>query len=168
MKETACGCVTLISIKESIMAFFKTVKDGIRYCEIWPQDPLLNPVFPECRVKRAIRAGRMILPPFIVFILLWSYVRGGGLLGVEFMFAVKSNWPMTIICILFILLMPLQGYWWMGKRSRMKLNPRLRIFYMETCIRLHRSGEDSPDMMALAKIMHDGIKILGREFLSKL
>lgn len=150
------------------MGFFNTFSDGLKYMEIFPLEPLLNPVFPEFRVKRAMKMGKILLPPFIVLILLWSYVRGGGLQGVEMMFALKSNWPVTICCVLFLLLMPAQGYWWFGKRARMKLNPRLRIFYMETCIKLQRSGIDDPDLMELMVVINAGIKEFGRDFLRKL
>lgn len=135
---------------------------------IWPDDPLLAPVFPENRVKYAMKIGRYVLPPFIVFILIWAFVRGGGLKGVELMFALKNNWPVTIICVLFLLLMPLQGYYWFGRRARTRLNARLKLFYAETCKALCRQGADEPDMMDLAVVLRDGIKKLGRDFLRKL
>ena len=150
------------------MGFFNTFRDGLKYMEIFPLEPVLNPVFPEFRVKRVMKMGKILLPPFIALIVLWSYVRGGGLQGVEMMFALKSNWPVTICCVLLLLLMPGQGYWWFGKRARLPLNPRLRIFYIETCIQLQRSGVDAPDLMELMTVINEGIKVLGRDFLRKL
>ena len=33
------------------MSFIKTFKDGIKYMEIWPEDPILGSIFTEGRVK---------------------------------------------------------------------------------------------------------------------
>lgn len=150
------------------MGFVRTVRDGIRYMEIWPEDPLLGPVFAENRVKYAMKLGRYLLPPFIMFILAWAFVRGGGLKGVEFMFAIRNNWPVTLICVIFLLLMPLQGYYWFGRRSATKLNARQKLFYIETCLMLHRQGSQDPTMMDFAEVVAEGIKKLGRDFLRKL
>ena len=150
------------------MGFFRTLLLGRRYMAVWPDDPLLGPVFPENRVKYWMKVGSYLLPPFIVLILAWAWYRGGGLHGVEFMFAMKSTWPVTIACVIFLLLMPLQGIWWFGRRAQLKLNPRLKLFYMETCIMLHRQGLQDPTMMDFAEATAEGIRKLGRDFLRKL
>ncbi|MDY6321386.1 MAG: terminus macrodomain insulation protein YfbV [Succinivibrio sp.] len=150
------------------MGFVRTIRDGMKYTRIWPDDPLLGPVFPENRVKYFMKLGNFALPPFIVLILFWAFWRGGGLHGVEFMFAMKNTWPVTIICVLFLLFMPLQGYYWMGRRSQTKLNARQKLFYMETCIMLHRQGSQDPTLMDFAETTAEGIKKLGRDFLRKL
>ncbi len=151
------------------MSFFKTVSNGIAYMESWPDDQLLGPVFPESRVKYVMKVGRYVLPPFIVLIIFWAFVRGGGLHpGIDFMFALKNNWHVTLLCVLFLLCMPLQGYYWFGRRSQQKLNPKLKLFYTETCTSLRKQPADDPVMADLARVMREGIKVLGRDFLRKL
>lgn len=140
----------------------------MKYMEIFPEDILLNPIFPEYRVKRCLRFANRLLPPFIVLLLVWTFIRAGGLHGVEFMFVLKNNWPITICCVLFLLMIPLQGYWWFGKRAKLKLNARLKLFYIESCIQLHRSAKEEPTLIDLAEIMRDAIKLLGRDILHKL
>ena len=68
------------------MGMISTIRLGVRYMEAWPEDPLLAPVFPENRVKYVMKVGRVLLPPFIILLLAWSFVRGGGLhAGIDWM-----------------------------------------------------------------------------------
>ena len=150
------------------MSFIKTIKLGCQYLEIWPSHPLLNPVFRENRVKAAMLMARKLLPPFIVFILVWAYYRGGGFKGVEFMFALKTTWPMTLMCVLFLLLIALQGYYWLGKRAKTPLNKKQEIFYKGLCQKLSRESKLNPTMFDLAISMKEGIKVLGADFLKQL
>ncbi len=150
------------------MSFFKTLSDGIRYMEKWPEDPLLSPVFPENRVKYVMKIGRRVLPPFIVLTLIWAYYRGGGFAGVELMFVLKNTWPMTLVCVLFLLLMPLQGYYWFGKRAHTPLNSKLKLFYIEMCKNLQKQPKDKPNMQDFCDRVNEAIKLLGRDFLRKL
>lgn len=140
----------------------------MKYMEIFPEDILLNPIFPEYRVKHCLKFANRLLPPFIVLFLAWTFIRAGGLHGVEFIFVLKNNWPITICCVLFLLMIPLQGYWWFGKRAELKLNARLKLFYIECCIQLHRSAKEEPTLIDLAEIMRDAVKFLGRDILHKL
>ena len=150
------------------MSFIKTIRLGCRYLELWPNHPLLTPVFAENRVKRAMLLGQKLLPPFIVLILVWAYYRGGGFHGVEFMFAMKNTWPMTLMCVLFLLLMPVQGYYWLGKRAQTKLNKKQALFYVELCKKLTNVPVLEPTMMDLALRITDGIAVLGPDFLKNL
>ncbi len=150
------------------MSFFKTIKAGVKYMDDWPQEALLNPVFPECRVKKAMLTARWLLPPFIVFILVWTYIQGGGFQGVELMFIVKTNYPVALVCALFLLLMPVQGYYWFGRRSQMRLNKKQEMFYVEISKQLQRTPANEPTMRDLEIIINDGIKALGKDFLRKL
>ena len=78
------------------MNIVSKIKIGIQYMNDWPLEPLLNPVFPECRVKKAVIAGRKILPPFIVFILFWAVYQGGGFKGIPLLFAISSKYPFKV------------------------------------------------------------------------
>ena len=53
------------------MSFFRTIREGIQYMDAFPEDILLNPVFPEYRVKRCMKFARILLPPFIILILVY-------------------------------------------------------------------------------------------------
>ena len=88
--------------------------------------------------------------------------------GVEFMFAMKNTWPMTLMCVLFLLLMPVQGYYWLGKRAQTKLNKKQALFYVELCKKLTKEPVLEPTMMDLALRIKEGIAVLGPDFLKNL
>ena len=150
------------------MNIVSKIKIGIQYMNDWPLEPLLNPVFPECRVKKAVIAGRKILPPFIVFILFWAVYQGGGFKGIPLLFAISSNFPVTLVCVIFLMLMPLQGYLWFYKRAVTKLNDRQKDFYLLVCTKLEKQPVLNPTMMDLEKAINACIKTLGAELMKKL
>lgn len=147
---------------------FKSIKIGINYMKQWPLEPLLNPVFKENRVKIAMLRGNLILPPFIVFILFWSIFLGGGFKGVPMLFALGSNFPVVLVCVLFLLLMPLQGYYWFYKRAITPLNLKQTMFYQKLCTRLQIVPKENPLMQDLEYVIVQGLKHLDKEFLKEL
>lgn len=150
------------------MNFFSTIKLGIKYMEIWPQEDILGAIFPENRVKYVMTVGKYLIPPFVVLIILWVYFLGGGFKGVSFFYTIKLNWPVSIVCVLFLLLMPVQGYYWFGKRALLKLNKRQQLFYQSLCEKLQKTPVLNPTMFDLAKVLNEGCKKLNKDFLNTL
>lgn len=148
--------------------FFRTVSLGIKYMDIWPQEPTLGAIFPENRFKYVMGVAKVLIPPFIVFIFLWVYIQGGGLKGVSFLYTMETNWPVTIVCILFLLIIPLQGYYWFGKRAQLKLNGKQKIFYKGLCEKLKKEPASDPTMFDFAKAVAEGCKKLNKDFLDAL
>ncbi len=147
---------------------FKTIKEGAKYIDLWPDDPILGAVFPENRVKYALMWGRRLIPPFIFFILAWNFIQGGGLQGIDFLYTQKTNWPLSVACILFLLFIPLQGYYWAGKRASTKLNPKLKLFYEHVCQKLQKEGVQEPVMADLSAVLSEGLQKLDKDFLNEL
>lgn len=148
--------------------FFSTIKAGIKYMEVFPQDNLIGAVFPECRVKYVMGVGKVLLPPFIVFIVVWNYFIAGGFDGVPLRYALLQNLPVTLVCVLFLLLLPVQGYYWFGKRSKLLLNAKQQNFYQDLCSKLERQANLKPTMYDLAIVLKEGLKKLDRDFLNSL
>ena len=48
------------------MNIIEILKEGRHYMERWPEEPLLNPVFPECRAKKLMSLAKRVIPPFMV------------------------------------------------------------------------------------------------------
>lgn len=147
---------------------FKTLRLGMRYLEIWPDEPVLGAIYRENRVRYVLNAAKYLIPPFIFFILIWNFIQGGGLKGVDFLYTQRINWPMSVICILFLLALPLQGYYWAGKRAQTELNVKEKEFYVSLCKRLDRTPAEKPVFMDLALILKEGLTKLGREILNEL
>ncbi|MBQ9275482.1 MAG: DUF412 family protein [Succinivibrio sp.] len=150
------------------MAFWATVSLGTRYMKIWPEEKILGALFPENRVKYFMKLAQLLLPPFIMLILVWAFVRGGGLKGVSLMFVLQNTWPMTLISVLFLLLIPLQGYYWFGRRAQLSLNAKQQSFYNDLCRKLERTPKTEPAMYDLAVVLKEGLQRLDHEFLREL
>ena len=43
------------------MNIIEILKDGRHYMERWPEEPLLNPVFPECRAKKLMSLAKRVI-----------------------------------------------------------------------------------------------------------
>ena len=134
----------------------------------WPLEPLLNPVFKENRVKTAMLRANLILPPFIVFILFWAIFLGGGFKGIPLLFALGSNFPIVICCVLFLLMMPLQGYYWFYKRAVTPLNKKQTLIYNDLCKKLDRIPTINPLMKDFEDVLIEALKKLDKEFLEQL
>lgn len=146
----------------------KTVLQGSRYLELWPEHPVIGAVFPEGRVKYYMRWGKRLIPQFIVFLLLWNFVWGGGLKGVSFLYTQTVNWPLCAAAVIFLLLICVHAYYWAGRRSQLQLNAKQQIFYRELCVKLEKTPQETPVMYDLAVALKEGLARLDPSFLDKL
>lgn len=84
--------------------FFSLFRRGQHYAKTWPMEKRLAPVFVENRVIRMTRYAIRFMPPVAVFTLCWQIALGGQL-------------GPAVATALFALSLPMQGLWWLGKRS---------------------------------------------------
>ncbi len=84
--------------------FFSLFRRGQHYSKTWPLEKRLAPVFVENRVIKMTRYAIRFMPPIAVFTLCWQIALGGQL-------------GPAVATALFALSLPMQGLWWLGKRS---------------------------------------------------
>ncbi|MBA1845246.1 DUF412 domain-containing protein, partial [Klebsiella pneumoniae] len=97
--------------------FFSLFRRGQHYSKTWPLEKRLAPVFVENRVIKMTRYAIRFMPPIAVFTLCWQIALGGQL-------------GPAVATALFALSLPMQGLWWLGKRSVTPLPPAiLNWFY---------------------------------------
>ncbi|AFJ98752.1 DUF412 domain-containing protein [Cronobacter sakazakii] len=143
------------------MSFFSLFRRGQHYSKTWPTDKRLAPVFIENRVIRATRFAIRIMPPVAVFTLCWQIALGGQL-------------GPAVATALFALSMPMQGLWWLGKRSVTPLPPGTLNWFYEVRTKLQEAGqalapvEGKPDYQALADTLKRAFKQLDKTFLDDL
>ena len=104
---------------------FTIIKQGISYADIWRQlshRKKLNMIFPEPRVIKAINFAQQLLMPLILFTLAWQYF----VLGYSI-----TSFASTFLTILFICSLPLQGFYWLGKRSQTVLTGATLDWYIK-------------------------------------
>ena len=127
----------------------------------WPNDKRLAPVFPENRVITATRFAVRFMPPLAVFAMAWQIALGGQL-------------GPAVATALFACTLPLQGLWWLGKRSVTPLPPTLLGWFHEVRAKLEQAGqaiapvEGKPTYQALADVLKRAFKQLDRTFLDDL
>lgn len=145
----------------SHMSWFKLFQRGQVYMKTWPNEKRLAPMFPENRVMKATRFAIRVMPAIAVFTLAWQ-ISLGGQLG-----------PAVAIAV-FACSLPMQGLWWLGKRSVTPLPPTLLHWFNEIRTHLQQAGkalapiEGTPTYQSLAELLQRAFKQLGRPFWDEL
>ena len=146
---------------DSRISWLQLLQRGQHYMKTWPAEKRLAPVFPENRVARATRFGIRIMPPLAVFTLTWQIALGGQL-------------GPAIATALFACSLPLQGLWWLGRRSVTPLPPTLAQWFHEIRHKLLESGqalaplEEAPTYQTLADVLKRVFNQLDKTFLDDL
>lgn len=134
----------------------KTIQRGGRYLKLWPKHAVVGNL-PESRVVPLTKLAVRWLPfaaaanAFVQ----WQY------LGNEYL-------PQLLASSLFILLLPLQGYYWLGQRAYAPLPVALEGWYQELSRKLNQAGEDirlpshrtGPCYIDLARVLNKVLKQL--------
>ncbi len=110
-------------------AMFSTLKAGLQYSRDWPLVPELNGIFPENKVIRMTLFAQKVLP---------AVALAGAL--VQFNLLGAAQLPLILTMMLFILSMPFQGWYWLGKRSQTELPPGLSGWYSEIRQKMQSHG----------------------------
>lgn len=100
--------------------FLTRFSEGQYYMDHWPMRKELNPIFPEMRVIKATRFGYKTMPAVAAITVLMQMV-----------FHNYDALPEAVITALFAISLPLQGFWWLGTRSKTRLPPSLINWYEE-------------------------------------
>lgn len=141
--------------------WFGLFQRGQHYMKTWPADKRLAPVFPENRVVTVTRFAIRFMPPLAIFTLTWQIALGGQL-------------GPAIATALFACSLPMQGLWWLGKRSVTPLPPGLLSWFHEVRAKLEEAGQaiapvdGKPTYQALADVLKRAFKQLDRTFLDDL
>ena len=137
------------------------LKRGQHYMETWPDDKRLSPVFPEQRIRKAVRFGVRFMPPLAAFTLCWQI-------------ALHAQLGPAVASALFACSLPVQGLWWMGKRSLKPLPPALLKWYHSLREKLEQAGqptavpEGTPTYQSLADLLKRAFRQLDKAFLDDL
>jgi len=94
------------------------IKDGQIYAKTWPLKRELAAIFIEFRVIKATQLAVKVLPMLAVLSLMVQ-IQG---LGLDYL-------PQAIASALFILSIPFQGLYWLGKRSNSPLPSSMANWY---------------------------------------
>ena len=147
------------------MGFYRTLKVGQQYLNIWPLEPKLGAIFPENRVIKATLFAQKMMPFLAVLFVVWQqiYARGDNM-----------ALAVAVLSALFALCLPLQGFYWLGKRAQTALSPQSAVGFHHVLEKLKEKQEvipnfsDKPTYLDLAKLLNLAQKKLPRDFWQEL
>ena len=143
------------------MGFYRTLKVGQHYLNIWPLEPKLGAIFPENRVIKATLFAQKMMPFLAVLFVVWQqiYARGDNM-----------ALAVAVLSALFALCLPLQGFYWLGKRAQTPLSPQSAVGFQQDLEKLKEKQEvipnfsDKPTYLDLANLLKMAQKKLPRDF----
>ena len=143
------------------MGFYRTLKMGQHYLNIWPLEPKLGAIFPENRVIKATLFAQKMMPFLAVLFVVWQqiYARGDNM-----------ALAVAVLSALFALCLPLQGFYWLGKRAQTLLSPQSAVGFHHVLEKLKEKQEvipnfsDKPTYLDLANLLKMAQKKLPRDF----
>ena len=143
------------------MGFYRTLKVGQHYLNIWPLETKLGAIFPENRVIKATLFAQKMMPFLAVLFVVWQqiYARGDNM-----------ALAVAVLSALFALCLPLQGFYWLGKRAQTALSPQSAVGFHHVLEKLKEKQEvipnfsDKPTYLDLANLLKMAQKKLPRDF----
>ena len=143
------------------MGFYRTLKVGQHYLNIWPLEPKLGAIFPENRVIKATLFAQKMMPFLAVLFVVWQqiYARGDNM-----------ALAVAVLSALFALCLPLQGFYWLGKRAQTALSPQSAVGFHHVLEKLKEKQEvipnfsDKPTYLDLANLLKMAQKKLPQDF----
>lgn len=143
--------------------FTRTLHRGQEYSTIWPQERRLAAMFPESRIIAATRFGIKTMPALITLSLM-----------LQFQFGAPHYWPSVVASALFLASLPMQGYYWLGKRADTRLPPSLREWYLQIHEKITAAGGrisdpvSRPRYFELGETLNTAFKQLDKSFIREL
>lgn len=143
------------------MGFYRTLKMGQHYLNIWPLEPKLGAIFPENRVIKATLFAQKMMPFLAVLFVVWQqiYARGDNM-----------ALAVAVLSALFALCLPLQGFYWLGKRAQTPLSSQSVVGFHHVLEKLKEKQEvipnfsDKPTYLDLANLLKMAQKKLPQDF----
>ena len=141
-------------------SFFDVIIQGDRYLQSWPKQKVLNCLFVDSRVVFYTRLTFKWVPAFIFLVISLNILQ-----------PVLFSWPTVMTFILFLLGLPIQGLYWLGKRAQVLLPNQLLPWYNAIQEKLYDVREKQvimqhhPRYLDLALLLKKAFKIGGDEFL---
>jgi len=110
-----------------------TLQHGVQYSKVWPLVSELNSVFPENQVIRMTKFGQQVMPALSIL----SVV-------VQLQWLGQTYLGQALASALFLLSLPLQGWYWLGTRAMSPLPPAILRWYLEISDKLKQNGVAVP------------------------
>lgn len=142
--------------------FFDVIRAGDSYLKAWPKTSALNCLFIDSKIALYTRLAIKVTPAFIILSI-----------GLSVTFPLLFDPVMSATFSAFLLCLPIQGLYWLGKRSQQSLPHKLLPWFMAIKAKLStkNSAEGQwihhPSYLELAILLQKAFKLGGDDFLRK-
>jgi hypothetical protein len=145
-----------------LSSFFNVIRRGDCYLRTWPKQRVLNCLFIDSKIIFYTRLAIKLVPAFIFLIV-----------SLNIIFPVLFSGSSNVTFIMFLLGLPVQGLYWLGKRSKTLLPNQLLPWYSTIQEKLYGNRRDvtqkvmqyHPCYQDLASLLNHAFKIGGDKFL---
>lgn len=130
------------------MSLLKTFRMGQEYAKVWPRHAVVA-AMTESRVVPAVKFAERWVPAVAIlnFFVQWEWLGSQGLAQV-------------VVTSLFLLSIPLQGWYWLGQRAQAPLDPKLHHWYRDLAVKLAVQPQAKPTHLMLAKLIRKALQEL--------
>lgn len=130
------------------MSFIATLKRGHHYANLWPRHA----------VVAAMTESRVV--PAVVMAAHWMPAAAALNLVVQWQFQSQHLMPLAWMTSVFLLSLPVQGWYWLGRRAETKLTPRLQHWYTELAQKLELKPRSQGTYLDLVKMLRRALEQL--------
>jgi len=140
--------------------FFNIVRQGDFYLKNWPKQKTLNCLFIDSKIAFYTRLSIKVVPVFVILII-----------ALNVMFPNVLDWSATATLVMFLMGLPVQGLYWLGKRSTSLLPNTLLPWYIAIEKTLNQSAKQDavlakrPRYLDLALLLKNAFQRGGDNFL---
>ena len=140
-------------------SFFDVIKQGEKYLRHWPKQSVLNSLFIDSKVAVYTRTSLKVMPAFIFLIVALNIILPN-----------IFHWSPTLTFVFFLCALPIQGLYWLGKRSQELLPNQLLPWYSAIQEKLYANRAEQimqhrPSYWDLALLLKKAFKSGGDKFL---
>ena len=129
---------------------FQTLKDGAKFAALWPNLPILNNVFKEGYIVRAVNFSKKALPPIIALFIVWYFCY------IKFIYISYSSYVFfSAIFVISISLLTHMGLlYFLGKKAKAFLPKKTQNWYQDICKEIDTTANLNPTYLDLAKALN--------------
>lgn len=130
------------------MSVIATLRQGHQYALLWPRHAVVA-AMTETRVVPAVMLASKWMPAAAVVNML-----------VQWHFQSETLLPLAWISSVFLLSLPVQGWYWLGRRAQSKLPPRLQHWYCDLAQKLELRPRAHGTYFDLVKMLRRALEQL--------
>lgn len=127
---------------------------GRKLFVIWPRIGKLNMVFAAGYIIKVLEFGNKAVPIALAFIVVWYFL-------IYRLYPITPtiiSWPAVLACMMFLLLLPILGYWKLGVFAKQPLTKVHLKWYHLVCVKADLAPVINPDYLILAMALKKALQ----------